>query len=112
MGDGTCLENRRALRPWGFDSLTLRYPKNPNEGRSLQVAVTHPPVNDKEGGRAYGSIPSPLTVPLTKTAEAMNKTLLYRLGAYLGACYEQAALTAVGRFWGHRNLHVLLRHFL
>ena len=24
MGDGTCLENRRASRPWGFDSLTLR----------------------------------------------------------------------------------------
>ncbi len=23
-GDGTCLENRRASRPWGFDSLTLR----------------------------------------------------------------------------------------
>ncbi len=42
----------------------------------------------------------------------MDLKILRRLWSYLGARLDNTALTAVERFWMHRDINVLLDHIV
>ena len=87
VGDGTCLENKRALRPWEFDPLTFRL-KRLND---LWDGLAAP-----ESARAlpFGGVLSPKFSPMTGYYVSEDAGKLESL-ALLSQLVEDAGLSPV-----------------
>ena len=71
------------------------------EGRGFESLRAHP-----------FSFSSPKEKSVSPSYRTMDTKILQRLWAYLGALFDNTALTAVERFWMHRDLNVLLDHIV